>query len=116
MTFGEYIKNHRIDKRIPQKVMCEKLNISATYLCDIENDRRNPPEIEKLEKMIEVLELTKEETEIFYDLAGEKRDGVPIDLIQYIRDNEEVRIALRKARDGKASDKDWTSFGDKYKH
>lgn len=42
MEIGESIKNIRKNKKINQKTLAEKAEISCSYLCDIEKGRTNP--------------------------------------------------------------------------
>lgn len=42
MEIGESIKNMRKNKKINQKTLAEKAEISCSYLCDIEKGRTNP--------------------------------------------------------------------------
>ena len=42
MEIGESIKNMRKNKKINQKTLAERAEISCSYLCDIEKVRTNP--------------------------------------------------------------------------
>ena len=55
-----------------------------------------------------VLELTEDETNTMYDYAALAKDNsVSPDLPEYIMETDNVRVALRKARDLGMGDKDW---------
>ena len=110
-SFGEFLTAKRKEKKITTIRMAEEANISAAYYCDIEKNRRNPPEIEMLQKMIAALNLSEEDKVIFFDLAGKGRSSVSPDLPDYIMENEVVRVALRIAKK-KADNKDWQRFID----
>ena len=72
LTFGEFLQRKREEKQITLRKMAEKLHMSAPYLSDIEKGRRNPPEMEKLELIANILLLTDEEKSAMLDLdAGE---------------------------------------------
>ena len=109
-NFGDFIAKKRVEKGITLREMAKKLEISAPYLSDIENDRRNPFELEKLEQLANILLLSEEERTIMFDLAGEKRDEVAPDLPDYIKDREYVSAALRTARDLDAGEEEWLEF------
>ncbi|WP_235853209.1 helix-turn-helix domain-containing protein [Luxibacter massiliensis] len=64
--------------------MAEMLNVSAPFLTDVEKDRRNPFDIEKLTQLANILNLSKEENALMLDLAGKKRNAVTPDLPEYI--------------------------------
>ena len=108
-TFGAFITAMRKRREIPSLTMAENLGLSASYYCDIEKNRGKPPERSILAKMIELLRLTQNETDTFYDLAGKARREAPPDLPDYINENQAVRLALRLAKD-KGSDADWYRF------
>ena len=80
------------------------------YLTDIEKDRRNPPEMEKLELISQILMLNDEDKTTMYDLVGKKRNSVAPDLPDYIMEHDYVSAALRTARDLDASEADWLKF------
>lgn len=73
LTFGEFLQRKREEKQITLRKMAEMLHVSAPYLSDIEKGRRNPPEMEKLEQISQILLLTDEEKSAMLDLAGKMR-------------------------------------------
>lgn len=110
-TFGEFIAKKRYDKAITVRAMAELIGVSPGYYGDIEKNRRNPPDRETLDKLIEVLHLDEDGQETFFDLAGKARSEVSPDLPEYIMQNDFVRVALRIAKE-KASPDDWQRFID----
>lgn len=48
------------------------LNVSAPFLTDVEKDRRNPFDMDKLTKLAEILGLSKEDNALMLDLAGKR--------------------------------------------
>ena len=109
-NFGEFIQRKRVEKQIPLRKMAERIGISAPYLSDIEKDRRNPPEMDKLELISQVLLLSEDEKSTMLDLAGRKRNSVAPDLPGYIMEREYVAAALRTARDLDAGEEEWMKF------
>lgn len=95
--------------------MADSIGLSLTYLCDLENDRRNPPEMDKLELIAKTLLLSEEERDLMLDLAGKKRNSVAPDLPGYIMDRGYVATALRTARDLGADENDWLKFVEELK-
>ena len=95
--------------------MAEMLLVSAPYLSDIEKGRRNPPEMEKLEQISQILLLTDEEKSAMLDLAGKMRNSVAPDLPEYIIGRDYVSAALRTARDLDAGEAEWMRFVDELK-
>ena len=107
-SFGEFLQKKRLENEIT-------LGITAPYLTDIEKDRRNPPEIQKLDKIAEILSLTEEEKAVMFDLAGKQRNSVAPDLPDYIMKRDYVAAALRTARDLDADEDDWLKFVEELK-
>lgn len=107
--FGAYIARKRIEKDVKLKPIADKLGVSITYLSDIIRGRRNPPEIEGLNALAEVLDLSEEEKNEMLDLAGRERHQVSPDLPAYIMDESmpTARVALRKAMNAGLGDDFW---------
>lgn len=109
-NFGDFIQQKREVARITLRGMADKLGLSAAYWSDIEKDRRNPPEMDKLDQIAQVLDLSEEDKSIMLDLAGKKRNSVAPDLPDYIMERDYVAAALRTARDLDASEAEWMKF------
>ena len=108
--FGEFLQKKREAKQITLRKMAEMLKMSAPYLSDIEKGRRNPPEMDKLDLIAQILLLSDEERTVMLDLAGKMRNTVAPDLPEYIMERDYVSAALRTARDLDASEADWLRF------
>ena len=111
-NFGEFIAKKRLERRITLRKMAEMLDCSATFLSDIEKDRRNPLDMERMEKLSRILALSEEERNEMLDLAGRKRNSVAPDLSNYIMNRSYVSAALRTARDLNAGEAEWQKFID----
>ena len=112
--FGAFINEKRKGRGpdgqdIMLKDIATALGVTPTYLSDIVKGRRNPPDIETLNKLAVILQLTKEEREYMYDLAGQERKEAAPDLPEYLMDKDlpHVRAALRRASDKKLGDEFW---------
>ena len=102
--FGKFVRKKREEKKINLRKLAEILEIAPAYMSDMEKARRYPPDKEKLE----ALELTEDEANTMYDYAALAKDNsVSPDLPEYIMETDNVRVALRKARDLGMGDKDW---------
>ena len=116
MTFGEYLKQKRLDKEIPLRGFAKLVDISPVYLCDLEKGRKAAPSMEVMQKMVSKLALNKEESERFYDLAALEqtaKNPIPKDLNAFLKDNHVIVSALRTAKDLDATDEEWQDFIDK---
>lgn len=109
-NFGEFLQMKREEKRITLRKMAEMLGFSAPFLSDVEKDRRNPPELAKLEQIADILGLDDDDKQTMYNLAGKKRDSVAPDLPDYIMSRDYVAAALRTARDLDAGEEEWLQF------
>ena len=116
MTFGEYLKQKRLDKEITLRGFAKLVDISPVYLCDLEKGRKAAPSMEVMQKMVSKLALNKEEAERFYDLAALEqtaKNPIPKDLNAFLKDNRVIVSALRTAKDLDATDEEWQDFIDK---
>jgi hypothetical protein len=91
------------------------LELSPVYICDVEKSRKPAPSDERLKQSIDLLKLTKEETEKLYDLSANSRtkNAIANDLPEYINANNIVRVALRTAKNVGATDREWEEFIEK---
>ena len=116
MTFGEYLKQKRLDKEITLRGFAKLVDISPVYLCDLEKGRKAAPSMEVMQKMVSKLALNTEESERFYDLAALEqtaKNPIPKDLNAFLKDNRVIVSALRTAKDLDATDEEWQDFIDK---
>ena len=105
ITFGEYLTNKRKEKEMSLRMLARELDISATYLSDVEKNKRNALSNEKLQKLIEILELNEEEQKELYDLAGKSKNTIPGDVEEFIKGNLQVIALLRDMSNKKRGNK-----------
>lgn len=107
--FGAFVAQKRLEKDVKLRPIAEKLGVSITYLSDIIKGRRNPPDVDGLEVLAKVLNLSEEERNKMLDLAGRERKQVSPDLPEYIMDEAlpNARIALRRAKNQRLGDDFW---------
>ena len=109
-TFGDFLAVKRKEADITIKDMAKKLKISSAYYSYFESGDRKAPERDVQDMIADILELAPTERLLLYDLAGKTRGIVAVDLPDYINENPYVRVALRRARDSKASMEQWLTF------
>lgn len=106
--FGKFIELKRKAMGMTLRGLARELDIAPAFMSDIEKGHRYPPGKEKLYEMARILRLNETDTNMMFDLAaGERDNSVSPDLPEYIMGNDNVRVALRMARDTGASDADW---------
>ena len=117
--FGNYIDEKRKGRGaggedIKLKDIAEAMGMTASYLSDIIKGRRNPPDMQTLEKIAIVLKLDADEKETMLDLAGRERDSAAPDLPNYLMDTKlpHVRKALRRANEKNIGDDFWKKVVD----
>lgn len=107
-SFGKFIEEKRKVLGLTLRGLATTVGITPAFMSDIEKGHRYPPKKATLDKIVDALHLNDEEMHTMFDLAGKSKDNsVSPDLPEYIMNNEQVRIALRLARDSDTSDKVW---------
>lgn len=110
-SFGQYIRDKREALGKSLRSVAAEIEMAPAYLSDIEKGNRWPP-VKYLEKLAEVLTITGDELSVYYDLAGEIREGSYPDLTDYIGKTDLARVALRTARDKNIPSEKWQQFID----
>ncbi len=106
-NFGDFLYQKRKENKITMRQLSEEIGCTQVYISDVEKDRRNSFDIERLRKLVKFLNLTDEERDLMYDLAGKKRNEVAPDLHDYITENDYVSAALRTCRDLNIGEEEW---------
>lgn len=78
-TFGHHIKEARIVKYLSKSELARRAGITPQYITDIETDRIVPSE-DKIERLIEALELDEKET---FKIA----DKIPLRVFEKAKEN-----------------------------
>lgn len=100
ITFGDYIKEKRKALGWSLRTMAEKLDISLTYLVDVENGKRYAFPKDTLLLVSEIFDISKDRQELnhFFDLAAETRNSLPIDVEEFMLDNRSLIEFVRKIK------------------
>ena len=115
MRFGDFIKNKRMSdpRELTLSDMSKVLGISVSFLSDIENRRRRPFDVERLEIFAKFFNLNEDETARMYDLASYETGEIPYDFeetLMYEPVGILARTALRQTKAGNATEEDWKRF------
>lgn len=121
--FGKFISSKRKEKGVSLRVMAKDLNISISYLSDLEQGNKMPPNSsqEKYRDLIiniinylDMNELEKEKCLSFADNDLAKKGHISNDITDYIGQTPLASVALRKAKDLNYSDEDWKRIIDNF--
>lgn len=96
ITFGEFIYNRRKSLNHKRIFVANKLDVSATYIRDVEKGNRPAPNSELLERLLAVLDIDKSSNDYItcLDLAAITRDDVPLDIKAFLINNKEKYYPL----------------------
>lgn len=97
--FGELVRKYRGNRTL--KDLASQIGITPAYLSDIEKGNRFPSK-ERLDKIIKVFNLSKEEKEKFYDMVATESQNkykVSEDIAEYIMKNKYLRNFIRIAKE-----------------
>lgn len=111
MNLGEFILNKRLEKNnLSSRQLAIKLQISPAYMADLEKGKRTPSK-ELIIKLINVLELDEDETDLIYDLVAfsSSKNCVSLDISKYIMSNKDLRKCIRLTKNEESSDV-WTEI------
>ena len=108
--FGSFIAFHRRTAGYTLREAAAHLRISASYLCDVENGKRNPFAYDTLRRFAILAELDEEAKAEMYDLAGIERGEFSADIAEYLKMNPCVYAALRTAKCLDAGPGDWNAM------
>ena len=100
LRFGQFISEKRIQHSMTKQELARQIGISTAYLSQLESG------------MINKLHLDEAETHKIYDLYAASNDTISPDIITYLKSNNIVTKAIRKAQENSATEKDWLDFID----
>lgn len=107
MIFGDFIKKKRQSLAITLRAFADELNIAPSYMSDIEKGKRNAPTQDILDSMVRVLKLNDEDKNKLFDLAAKSKNEIAQDITEYVSENQNVRVALRRAKELNLGEEEW---------
>ena len=94
--FGSYIRKLRIKNEIGQRELADKIGIAASYLNDIEKEKRAAPKYAVIKKLSTLLKVN---IDYLNDLAGISKGNVAPDIGEYIENNPKIVSLIRSIKD-----------------
>jgi len=110
ICFGDFIRQKRVDRELLQSDVAKALDISISFVSEMERRQRLPFDSVKLEKFAAYLNLTEDEKAEMYDLASRESNEVPADIadtFMYEDVGDMARFALREFKAGNLEEEDW---------
>ena len=99
--FGSYIREKRINIGLGQRELAKKIGIAASYLNDIEKNKRSAPKNNIIKKISTIL---KTDLDLLNDLAGTSKKTLPPDIIDYLEKNPKIISLIRSAKNNNLKD------------
>ncbi len=98
--FGPYIRELRIRYGIGQRELAEKIGIAASYLNDIEKEKRTAPKPSIIKKLSNLLKVNNEDLN---DLAGISKKSIAPDINDYVQSNPKIISLIRSIKENNLS-------------
>jgi L-glutamine-phosphate cytidylyltransferase len=102
-TFGTFIRDLRIKNEIGQRELAIKLGIAASYLNDIEKNKRAAPKNDIIKKISIIL---KSDLNLLNDLAGKSKKTLPPDIVNYLEKNSKAISLIRSIENNNLNDEE----------
>ena len=100
-SFGSLIRELRIKNGFGQRELATKIGVAASYLNDIEKEKRSAPKqivIKKLSKLLKI------NIDTLNDLAGISKGNVAPDIGEYIENNPGIVSLIRSIKENNLND------------
>ena len=94
-NFGSLIREIRISNDIGQRELAKKIGIAASYLNDIEKNKRSAPKVNIIKKISSILKIN---LDLLNDLAGKSKNTLAPDIIDYIAKNPNIVSLIRAVK------------------
>ena len=95
LNFGSYIRELRIKNEIGQRELAKKIGLAASYLNDIEKNKRTAPKNIIIKKLSLIL---KADLDLLNDLAGNSKKSLAPDIIEYIEKTPNIVSLIRSLK------------------
>ena len=103
-SFGSYLRELRLEKGIGQRELAKKIGIAASYLNDIEKEKRTAPKLNVIKKISAILDIDQN---YLNDLAGISKKEIPPDLSDYLINNPKIISFIRMLKKKNFNSDNW---------
>ena len=94
-SFGTFVREKRLDLGLGQRELAQKIGIAASYLNDIEKEKRTAPKSNIIKKLSVLLKVNLNDLN---DLAGISKGDIPPDISEYIENNPNLISLIRSIK------------------
>ena len=101
IKFGSFIRELRLQLKIGQRELADKIGIAASYLNDIEKNKRTAPKLNIINKLSKILSVDKNH---LHDLAGISKHGIAPDINEFINSNPRIVSLIRTMKENNLDD------------
>jgi transcriptional regulator with XRE-family HTH domain len=111
--FGTFLKDMRNEKGISLRELAKRVNISHSYLSNLENGKKPPPGNKLLIDIANALSLNKESQRLLFDIAAKAKElqrsdyTIPADISKYLYETVAARRFIREADNQGCSNDFW---------
>ena len=99
--FGPFIRELRMQRGIGQRELASKIGLSASYLNDIEKEKRTAPKLSVIKKISSILSI---DIKLLNDLAGTSKKTLAPDINEFIIKNPKIGSLLRTIKESNLND------------
>lgn len=96
-NLGDFIREKREEAGLSIKQLASALDVPSGYLSDMEEGYAMTLGAAKIRLLPKHMNLPKEETAAFFDLAAKASGTMPLDIMDYMTKNESTRAFVRMA-------------------
>ena len=100
--FGPFIREIRIQKGLGQRELASKIGVSASYLNDIEKDKRTAPKLDIIKKISKILSIDNKKIN---DLAVISKNTLATDINEFIAKNPKISSFIRTTQENNLNEK-----------
>ncbi len=116
-TFGIFLKEKRQQNGLSLRALGKQVELSHIYLYNIESGKKAPPSDDVIKRLANALNLDEKSRFLFFDIAAKRKsdaDGsnyyIPVDISQYINENEDAKNVIREANHVEKDDSFWNDL------
>lgn len=116
-TFGIFLKEKRQQNGLSIRALAKQVELSHVYLYNIESGKKTPPSDDVIKRLANALNLDEKSRLLFFDIAAKcKSDAddsnyfIPVDISQYLNENENARNVIREANQKEQCNSFWNDL------